>query len=232
MVRVSAYMVMILIFSAPLTGCEPQVRHQVLTFFFTGVPPLAETEKVAEIKPQEPTPSNIIEKPVQTASKPLFSHPVWAAGICAPCHESTGSFRAPGVKRKPTNVFETGGGMPEKLTLAKNKICIQCHKDKTQDRALADNLWLHNTTAKGDCLICHDPHQSSYEKTLRQAPSILCLPCHKEGQFLASPVHQTKEECLSCHNPHMGSNKNLLKKDYHEIKIPVALIPGDQKPDR
>lgn len=83
---------------------------------------------------------------------------------------------------------------------------------------MTENLWLHNTTAKGECLACHDPHQSSNSKTLLQPRAVLCLPCHKEGNYLTTPVHQTEEECLSCHNPHMGINKNLLTKEYKEIK--------------
>jgi predicted CXXCH cytochrome family protein len=224
---------MIFLLTASLTGCEPQARHQVLTFFFTGVPPLEETGPVTESKEQPtPPPAKILGKSAPPAPKPLFSHPVWAAGNCAPCHEGSGIFLTPGVNRKPTDVFDSGGGMPGKLTLTKNEICTQCHRDKTPQRALADNLWLHNTSAKGDCLACHDPHQSKNEKILRKAPSILCLPCHKESKSLATPVHQTGEGCLSCHNPHMGINKNLLTKEYKEIKMPVALVPGDQKPGR
>jgi predicted CXXCH cytochrome family protein len=231
MVRVSTHIVVILFLTAFLTGCEPQARHQVLTFFFTGVPPLDESGAIVDVKEQPPS-AKIIEKPAPEALKALFSHPVWAAGTCNPCHESTGTFSTPGVMRTPATVFKTGGGMPGKLTLPKNELCTQCHKDKTPKRALTDNLWLHNTTAKGDCLACHDPHQSNNEKTLRQAPSILCLPCHKEGRFLATPAHQKGAECLSCHNPHMGLDKNLLTKEYKEIKKPVVLVPGYQDPGR
>ncbi len=228
MVKVPAHIFIILFLTALLlSGCEPQKQHQVLTFFFTGVPPLDENEEVVEDKNQSTPPAaKIIAKPAPEAPKPLFSHPVWAAGTCNPCHETSGTFSTPGITKTQTKVFQTGGGMPGKLTLPKNEICIQCHKDKTSKRALIDNLWLHNTTAKGDCLACHDPHQSNNEKTLRQPPSILCLPCHKEGPFLATPVHQTGEECLSCHNPHMGLDKNLLIKEYKEIKSPVVLVPG------
>ncbi len=230
MAKVSVHIIMILFLTALLAGCEPQARHQVLTFFFTGVPPLDEAGSVAEVKePPQPTHAKIPEKPTLNIQKPLFSHPVWASGTCNPCHESTGTFSTPGVTRSPSTVFKTGGGKPGRLILAKNELCIQCHKDKTQKRAMTDNLWLHNTTAKGDCLTCHDPHQSNNAKTLRQAPSLICLPCHKEGKFLATPTHQKGEECLSCHNPHMGLDRNLLKKEYKEIKKPVALAPGSQE---
>ena len=234
MVRVSTHIILILFLTVFLTGCEPQARHQVLTFFFTGVPPLDKSGSIAEVKEQPtlPPPAKTLEEPAPAAPLPLFSHPVWAAGTCNPCHESIGTFSTPGVKRTPATVFKTGGGKPGKLTLPKNELCTQCHKDKTAKRAMTDNLWLHNTAAKGDCLACHDPHQSNNVKTLRQAPSILCLPCHKEGKFLATPAHQKREECLSCHNPHMGIDKNLLTKEYKEIKFPVVLVPGSQEPGR
>lgn len=226
-------MLMTLLLAASLTGCDPQTRHRTLTFFFTGVPPLAEQQPVAKNKDQlSSPPAKVLHQPPSTTSSAVFSHPVWVAGICSPCHESTGVFRTPGVKKTATTAFTTGGGKPGKLTLAKNEICTQCHKDKTPQRALNDNLWLHNTTAKGECLACHDPHQSTHAKNLLQPPSILCLPCHRKGDFLTTPVHQRGEACLSCHNPHMGINKNLLTKEYKEIKTPVTLVLEDLAPGR
>ena len=139
MVRVSVHIVVIFFLTALLAGCEPQARHQVLTFFFTGVPPLDETGSVAEVKeppPTTPTPAKILEKPALQIQKPLFSHPVWGAGTCNPCHESSGTFSTPGITRTPATVFKTGGGMPGKLTLPKNELCIQCHKDKSPKRSL------------------------------------------------------------------------------------------------
>ncbi len=208
---------MILLFAVPLAGCNPQTRHKALTFFFTGVPPLDAIEKQPAAR--EPKPITTPEKPIKVTPARLFSHPVWQAGRCSSCHDTTATFMTPGLNGKSTKIFETGGGMPGKLILPKNKICLQCHTDKTPMRALEDNLWLHNTTAKGNCLACHDPHQSKHKSILRQPTAVLCLPCHKKGLYLTTPIHQTKKECLSCHNPHMGINKNLLTKEYKEIKI-------------
>lgn len=222
--RALVHILMTLFLTTALTGCEPQARHRALTFFFTGVPPLDETRPVEEIKDQSP--SALIPDKTDMSPQILFSHPVWAAGVCDTCHESAGTYNIFGIKKKSTVVFKTGGGMPGKLILPKNVICGQCHMDKTTARALVENLWLHDTAAKGDCLACHDPHQSQNPKTLRQPSVILCLPCHKEGKFLLTPAHQKEEECLSCHNPHMGINKNLLTKEYKEVKKPVTHVPG------
>lgn len=230
MVKASGHILMLLLLAAVLTGCDPQTQHQTLTFFFTGVPPLDEPNPDDEIETQLPPPAAIPDKQSTIARQTLFSHPIWAAGNCNPCHESTSTYSIPGVPRKSVTVFKTGGGMPGNLTRPKKELCIQCHTDKTPMRALTENLWLHNTTAKGDCLACHDPHQSNNEKTLRQPTAILCLPCHEQGKFLITPVHQTEKECLACHNPHMGVNKNLLTSEYKEIKKQATQPPEPGKP--
>jgi len=233
MIRLAVHMLMTLLLATSLTGCAPQTRHRVLTFFFTGVPPLEAEMPVEKNKDQPASPSaKVLHKPASTVAGPLFSHPVWAAGICTPCHETTGVFRTPGVKKTTATAFKTGGGRPGNLTKAKNQICTQCHKDKTPQRAASDNLWLHNTTAKGECLACHDPHQSTHARNLLQPPSILCLPCHQKGDFLKTSVHQKGEACLSCHTPHMGINRNLLTKEYKEIKIPVTSVLEIPAPGR
>lgn len=225
MVRASVYILMALVLTASLTGCEAKSRHQVLTFFFTGVPPLDESE-VTRDNEEKQSPSEMDQSKKVAVVQVLYSHPIWAAGTCTSCHESTGTFSLPGVVQKQTqSVFKTGGGMPGKLTLAENKICIQCHQDKTPLRALTEKLWLHNTTARGDCLACHDPHQSKNENILRKPSATLCLPCHEKGSFRETPVHQSEAECLSCHNPHMGLNKTLLTREYQERKINANEYP-------
>jgi len=227
MVKASVHILMLLLMAAAQAGCDPQTRHQTLTFFFTGVPPLEEPKPGIEVETPLSPPVAIPDKQKPTTRKILFSHPVWAAGSCDPCHENAGSYSTPGVAKRSMAVFSTGGGMPGgKLTRPKRELCIQCHTDKTPMRALTDKLWLHNTMAKGDCLACHDPHQSTNAKILRQPSAILCLPCHKAGTFLETPVHQTEAECLSCHNPHMGINKNLLTKEYREQKTNASEYPG------
>lgn len=225
MARATAPIIMILLLTA-LSGCEPQFRHRMLTFFFTGVPPLDDREGGEELKDQPTSPAKH-QPAVALSDEKLFSHPLWLAGVCNPCHQTTSTFRIPGIRNKSVLAFKTGGGMVGKLTLPENRLCTQCHTDKIPQRALAENLWLHNTTAKGDCLACHDPHQSGIPKTLRQPPALICTsPCHDKGKFTLTPVHQTTDPCLSCHNPHMGINKNLLTKEYKEIKQPVAPPPG------
>ena len=227
-----------------ILGCSIPTRHEVLTFFFTGVPPLE--EKQTERKTAVGQSAQAKEKPAQTSPKDrktnppglqepmpavpnvpqLFSHTVWASGDCAACHEgdSMFGFQPGGAAKKSAaaKVFYSGGGMPGKLRQPKDKICTSCHTDKTGLRAIKEDIWLHNTTARGDCLACHDAHQSKQRGVLRRPAEQLCQTCHPAEKLAAMPMHNsTNEPCLSCHNPHMGKDRHLLIQDYQELKQAV-----------
>ena len=159
-------------------------------------------------------------------SQQFYSHPLWANGVCDPCHLTASTFSVPGVSSRASSRFKTGGGIPGKLVRPQNMLCLRCHTDKSPLRALSDNLWLHNTTAKGDCLECHSQHQSEYPHVLKKQGTVICFPCHEKGKYLETPVHQQAKSCLDCHNPHMGKNRNLLTSEFKEIKVPVTDVPG------
>ena len=224
-----------------ISGCSSQTRHQVLTFFFTGVPALEEKQvdstavvdlplivkdksaQAAQKNRMAITPGPQENLPVVPVVPQLFSHTVWAAGDCSACHEGNGMFGFQPVgqvkKTAAAKVFYSGGGMPGKLRQPKDKICTPCHTDKTGLRAIKENLWLHNTTAKGDCLDCHDAHQSKQSGVLRRPAEQLCQPCHPANKLAVIPMHNSGDEpCLSCHNPHMGKDRRLLIQDYQEVK--------------
>lgn len=228
-----------------LGGCTRETRHEVLTFFFTGVPPL---ESPAETVPQPqgtgggktPPPAErgsrfTVESKQQTSSKPpvkpqYYSHRVWLEGQCDACHQGSKLFlfqtpAATGTAQSE-RVFFAGGGMPGPLKSSADKLCSGCHVDKTGLRAIRDQLWLHNPTAKGDCLACHDPHQSKHSGVLRKPAEQICQPCHTDAALAALPTHRYNDRpCLACHNPHMGKDRNLLSKDYQEEKQLVVSKP-------
>ena len=224
-----------------ISGCSRQTRHQALTFLFTGVPPLEGNQaarsaaldsppKAKEQSGKNPETSQKARPPGQQKTLPvvpavpqLFSHTVWAAGDCSACHEGNGRFGfqpVGGAKESSApKVFYSGGGMPGSLRQQKDKICTACHTDKTGLRAIKDDLWLHNSTAKGDCLACHDAHQSKQRGVLRRPVEQLCQPCHPAKKLAAIPMHNdANEPCLSCHNAHMGKDRHLLIQDYREVK--------------
>lgn len=240
---IGSYMrVLLTVFSVlVISGCSRQTKHQVLTFLFTGVPALEEKQAdsaaagdlsaIAKDKSaQTSQKSRMVANPGQQENLPivptvpqLFSHTVWAAGNCSACHEGNSMFGFQPVgqanKTAAAKVFYSGGGMPGKLRQPKEKICTPCHTDKTGLRAIKDDLWLHNTTAKGNCLACHDAHQSKQSGVLRRPAEQLCQPCHPANKLATIPMHNsTNEPCLACHNPHMGKDRRLLIQDYQEVK--------------
>jgi predicted CXXCH cytochrome family protein len=248
-----ARLLTVVLFSLAAAGCSQQAGHQLLTFFFTGVPPLEEqqTEQTASsgttpvLKEQRSAgaarqPSDKKQKsaapgqqdavPIVPEAPRLYSHTVWAEGDCSPCHEGSGVFGFQPVgklsKSSSPKLFNSGGGMPGKLRRPEDKICTTCHTDKTGLWAIKNDLWLHNPTARGECLACHDAHQSKQRGVLRSPPEQLCQPCHPAEKMAAIPMHPAdSESCLSCHNPHMGKDRHILTKEYREVKQPARREP-------
>lgn len=217
-----------------LSGCSPQARHALLTFFFTGVPPLEDKQSTnAPVRPvvmSDPGVVPVRQEAVSSAVKPpprpkqeYYSHPIWADGSCAACHQVNKLFSfTPGTaggKRQTTPVFYAGGGMPGPLLKPKDKLCNECHTDKAGLRAIRENLWIHNPAAKGDCLACHDAHQSRLNGVLRMPVDQLCRSCHTKEKLAGIPMHRQEEQpCLACHNPHLGKDRRLLAAEYREVK--------------
>lgn len=89
--------------------------------------------------------------------------------------------------------------------------CYMCHKDKigefTQD-------YIHGPVAGGSCIICHDPHGSSYEFNLHNAEDILCGSCHSviDDNKNRKTKHRPFEygNCDGCHDPHATNYKWVL----------------------
>ncbi len=193
-----------------MAGCEKHTRYRVLTFFFTGVPPIDGTaaddsaaKVVAKAKRKRPVPQ-------------IFLHGPKAAGECFQCHDtaSTQSFR---------NVRK--GGMPKfsdikpgRLIMPIKELCVNCHTSKSADLRYFENLWVHGPIAEGYCTSCHDYHQTKYRyMLLKENSRDLCTQCHAEGFILQTEEHKSDEECISCHNPHLGANRLLLRKDFDEV---------------
>lgn len=216
-----------------LCGCSRQARHEVLTFFFTGVPPLEEQATAASQPGQQSAggaQQKVPQAPAQKTQAPpkqqYYSHPVWLDGQCDACHQGKNlfAFQTPKTGGAPSQrVFFSGGGMPGPLNSPVEQLCSGCHSDKTGLRAIKDHLWLHNPTAKGQCLACHDPHQSKNSGVLRTPAGQICQSCHSQASLAALPMHGYDDRpCLDCHNPHMGKDRMLLRQEYQEQKQPVA----------
>ena len=214
-------LVMVSVLITAVAGCERHTKHKVLTFFFTGVPPLEEEKNAAVEKDKTP---QLEEKAAPLPT--LYTHPLTASRQCNSCHQTTANFKMFGGRAERTVAFRKGMVLPGPLVKPRNELCIRCHKDKSAAEALAQGLRLHPTSAKGDCYACHDPHQSTIPYILLEKPQQICIPCHSDPKIMELAAHKQPGDCLTCHNPHLGKNRLLLKKDYKEVKHPVGSVPG------
>jgi predicted CXXCH cytochrome family protein len=221
-------MVMLSVLITSISGCDRQAKHKVLTFFFTGVPPLEEQAQKKEGAEKDKTKE--VEK--KAAPQPtLYTHPLTAARQCSQCHQTTANFGLFGQKGRPY-IFRKGLS-PGPLVVPRKELCTTCHKDKSAAETITEGLWLHNTPAKGECHKCHDPHQSNHRYQLLDTPRQICIPCHKDPKVMDLAAHKEPGECLTCHNPHLGKDKKMLKKDYQEVEHRLRLspeLPGAKEP--
>ena len=94
-----------------------------------------------------------------------------------------------------------------KLVATGKALCEKCHQPVDRFE------FKHTPVKKGECIGCHDPHQSAAPKQLKKVKtSELCYSCHKNTQqvkkFLHGPV--ATGDCNVCHNPHSSPNPNQL----------------------
>lgn len=206
--------IIIMIFT---TGCDRAARYKVLTFFFTGVPPLdgEVIDESGEVR--------IIKKPVVKKKRYIppvpYAHGPYAAGQCGQCHDTSASvgFRNSG-KEERRGVPQLSQTTPGRLVTPLNELCVECHINKSRESESGEDLWFHGPVANGNCTFCHSPHQSRFQYILLKETAIeLCSQCHTSENIIATEEHRGEKECTSCHNAHMGINRFLLKKDFNEI---------------
>ena len=172
-----------ILFTAVLTtGCTPEKRYQVISFFFDGVPdPNKKNEEGQEIAQTDTSQrANVITKQESYLHKPFQEEK------CKSCHEE---------------------GFSNALKKQIPDLCYSCH----ENFASKFNS-LHGPVASGACQQCHDPHESRYEKLLIRTSRDICFNCHESGMVLKNPIHEKigDQNCTECHNPHGGGNNGFL----------------------
>mgnify|MGYP005842875067 CR=1 FL=1 len=87
------------------------------------------------------------------------------------------------------------------------ELCLMCHQDPLSEKNQ------HPPVVAGDCLFCHNPHQSEQAALLNAPQGELCLWCHDAEAFSGQTVHGpvTANECSACHNPHAAEQSKLLR---------------------
>jgi predicted CXXCH cytochrome family protein len=167
-----------------VVSCDEVEHHDVLTFFFEGVPPLhgqlteelvdSDSQGLSRTRPKQPW---FIHQPRKD---------------CTVCHDKSKQrlFSSQTYLRKP---------VPE--------LCYQCHVDYTTSAS-----YVHGPVAVGRCLFCHNPHKSRIEHLLVEPEPQLCYLCHNIDTVSLIPALLVKQQfaCTDCHNAHTSSVKYLL----------------------
>jgi predicted CXXCH cytochrome family protein len=196
-----------------MSGCEKQSRHKVLTFFFTGVPPLGgEISEMVELDTK-------VKKRKRRLNIPkVFIHGPKAAGECFYCHDTESSLSFRKVRKAGARMPKLDEIKPGRLAVSPKDLCTQCHTSKSAELRYSQNMWVHGPLSDGTCTACHDYHQTNYQYMLLKEKSVdLCTQCHTKGYIMLTEAHKNDDECISCHNPHVGANRLMLRKDFNEI---------------
>jgi len=193
-------------------GCNKYTKHNLLTFFFTGVPPLEWEGTTALVV--NPEPETAAEAGVEQINMLSTTHGPFDAGQCYQCHILKGKETD---KKNTSRSLPSLDSLPKELVMPKEELCIDCHVTKSFESAVERNLWLHGPVSTGLCTACHHHHRSGFTYMLKSDPLSLCTQCHIGGSIIETEDHLSGKECIFCHNAHLGKNRFLLKKDYLEI---------------
>lgn len=125
-----------------------------------------------------------------------FVHLPVKEGDCPSCHKPSGQ-KHPKFRKEAFLLTDNG----------KAGLCAECHERKDTKKNV------HSPVAAGDCLDCHDPHQSGNKFQLKEEGAALCYICHEKSKLDRPFPHQPVAEgkCLNCHDPHQSDHKYMLK---------------------
>lgn len=173
-----------------LGACSSQVRHQVLSTLFDGVPPPEGTEAPLAVAHSETGELLVGDEPLT----PPSSHPPFRERNCAACHQ-TGSLRA--------------------LRSAPQLYCLKCHDGETAPDPTRGLTWVHGPVSAVECLQCHHPHESRFPHLVKAPGAAVCTACHVEKaadprRVATGRGPPTWPSCLDCHSPHGGETRFML----------------------
>lgn len=133
-----------------------------------------------------------------------FTHKPVKDGECSSCHKPSDQ-KHPKVKKGAFLLTDNG----------KAGLCNECHERKDIKK------YVHGPVASGDCLDCHDVHQSDNKFQLKESGVALCYMCHDKTKLGRKFPHPpiTEGKCLDCHDPHQSDNKYILKAEGSDLCI-------------
>lgn len=230
--RVWATALVLVIIAGATVGCSRETRYEILTFFFTGVPPLdgegRTAEQAAAVDSQALAQAAALarrEESLRLRRAELeralrWSHGPYAAGACGACHSVAGSVAFRSAKSTGAALSAVGSAQ-QRLIAPKHELCLTCHSEKSADAINARGLRPHAPVGSGLCVGCHSPHQTARRYMLLGEDNVdLCTQCHeKSGIWERTPLHAEAQDpdCLGCHNPHVGRSATVLRSEYDEL---------------
>lgn len=135
-----------------------------------------------------------------------FQHPPYAEKECDSCHASE-------IRNGKDIVTEVPG------------LCYNCHEKFMGDYA-------HSPSSLGECLLCHNAHESEYRYLLSEKEPELCYLCHDQlERKMTNEQNSTHspavDGCSVCHNPHISDvSSKLLKKQVRLLCTECHLEEG------
>ncbi len=207
---ISVGLILVVLFFAFIVSCNEVEQHNVLTFFFDGVPPLG-GEELGE----GPVDSNLQERAQTRPEAVWYVH--GPQKDCTTCHG-----------KRSQRWFST----QTRLTAPVPKLCYDCHTDYTVSAS-----FVHGPVSAGQCLFCHNPHRSKIKHLLKEPEPRLCYLCHNRNMIESIPGHSTElsSVCTNCHNAHASSTRYLLKAASYQTngeldtaKVETKKIRGQQ----
>lgn len=133
-----------------------------------------------------------------------YVHGPVAAYECKVCH-------VVGEKHRPPKQHD--------LTLIKkgSALCFDCHENIEQ---ILSGKNLHVPIKEGECVECHDPHQSDSKFLIAgNDTAALCFKCHENRMTNQKYVHGpvAAGDCVVCHNVHASTNDFLLESNRQDL---------------
>jgi len=173
-------------------SCSIKEKHDILKFFFDGVPPLGQNNNRDGLPNADfRATSQVPEGPVWYVHEPRKD--------CTNCHDKNKQRSMPGQTFLKVTIPE---------------LCYQCHSNYTKSYR-----YVHGPVAVGQCLYCHNPHASKIKALLIEPEPQLCYRCHDQFSIELVPAHFSKRMsmCSVCHNPHASSISTLLRVEPERI---------------
>ncbi|MFH1716453.1 MAG: cytochrome c3 family protein [Planctomycetota bacterium] len=100
-------------------------------------------------------------------------------------------------------------------------LCCLCHKEY-----VAMGGWVHGPVATGNCLLCHERHQTSNNSLLNKPIPELCYQCHETKilRLIAGHSDESYATCNDCHEGHTSPGRMLLKQDFLNTDAGLAYV--------